>query len=99
LRFYLLIIREGLKVKQKLMKKSILLVACVTLLTVGAISVSCSKDDEWKGCKCTYTENGNQYTDTASAEELKEEDISSCAEREEWLDDEPSLSNIKCSNL
>jgi hypothetical protein len=100
LRYYLLIVHEGLKVKQKLMKKSILLVACVTLLTVGAISVSCSKDDDWKGCRCTFTyADGGQGTHTESAAELKEHGINSCAEYKEWTEEDSYLSNVRCSDL
>jgi hypothetical protein len=81
------------------MKKSILLVACVTLLTVGAISVSCSKDDEWKGCRCTYIYDGEPDSESISAAELKEENVNSCAEYENEFKDIPSFSNVKCSNL
>jgi hypothetical protein len=83
------------------MKKSILLVACVTLLTVGAISVSCSKDDDWKGCNCTYIWHGEEEQDKSSAEEIKEYtdgEVNSCAELEEWLRVEYP-EGVKCSNL
>ena len=70
------------------MKKSILLVVCLGFLAVGAISVSCSKDDEWKGCRCTY----EGETEEITAAEAKEEGYNSCAEIAEDYD-------VSCTNL
>jgi hypothetical protein len=81
------------------MKKSILLVACLILLTVGAISVSCSKDKEWKGCRCTYYEDGEKGTHTESASKLKEEGIESCAELQAEAEDSGSYTSVSCSDL
>jgi hypothetical protein len=70
------------------MKKSILLVACLSLLTIGAISVSCSKDDDWNGCRCTF----EGETEDISASEAKAEGYNSCAEIEEDF-------GVSCTNL
>jgi ABC-type glycerol-3-phosphate transport system substrate-binding protein len=70
------------------MKKSILLVGCLILLAVGVVSVSCSKDDDWKGCRCTL----DGETITITAEEAKAEGYNSCAEIAE--DYEASCTNL-----
>jgi hypothetical protein len=81
------------------MKKSILLVACLSLLTIGAISVSCSKDDEWKGCSCTIDYgDGDVETETATAATLKAEGINSCAEATAYLRNEEGY-NATCTDL
>ena len=70
------------------MKKVILLAGCLSLLVVGAISVSCKKDnDKWEGCKCNITieivwlsvsaTESDSWTNTAA--ELKERGINRCA--------------------
>jgi hypothetical protein len=87
------------------MKKSILLVVCLGFLAVGAISVSCSKDDEWKGCHCTASYQGVQvFAEDVTAEELKEDGITSCAEAaalaSEYVEEELGESvNVTCTNL
>lgn len=91
--------------KTNLMKKLILLVGCLSLLTIGAISVSCSKDDDWKGCHCTASYQGVQvFAEDVSAEDLKEEGISSCAEAEayasEYVEEEVGEGvDVTCTNL
>lgn len=82
------------------MKKAILLIGCLSLLTVGIISVSCSKDDEWKGCKCTYWYDGESESEaitTADLADLKAAtgiNIKSCAELEDfWYEYEELLEN------
>jgi hypothetical protein len=80
------------------MKKSILLVACLSLLVIGAISVSCSKDKETsKGCKCIYYYDGESETQNVSASRLKEEGFSSCAELMAALRQEGD--NVTCTSL
>jgi len=67
------------------MKKTFLLLGCLTLLTVGIITISCKKDKKdsasGKGCTCKgYDDDGDHYVDTWTAEDLKEEGLSSCGE-------------------
>jgi hypothetical protein len=81
------------------MKKIILLAGCFSLFAVAAIGISCSKDEEWKGCKCTYTYDGEKETDSATAEELKEEDITSCAELKRYLIEYNFYEKVSCSDL
>ncbi|MDR1347917.1 MAG: hypothetical protein LBJ63_05740 [Prevotellaceae bacterium] len=85
------------------MKKVILLIGCLSLLTAGIISVSCSKDDEWKGCKCTLTYAGETETETASAEELKAEGINSCSQAQKLMEtvfeDDEDFESVKCVDL
>jgi len=63
------------------MKKTILLVGCLTVLTIGIISISCKKDkdkNEAKGCICTskYGEDSEVY----SAEKMKELGYTKCSQ-------------------
>ena len=54
------------------MKKTILLIGCFCLLTMGIISISCS--GKWNGCGCTYVySDGSTNFERISAEEVKEE--------------------------
>ncbi|MDR0420000.1 MAG: hypothetical protein LBH30_00890 [Prevotellaceae bacterium] len=81
------------------MKKIILLIGCLSLLTVGIISVSCSKDDEWEGCKCTlYYEDGDTDTNDITAQDLEGSGIKSCAELEDFIIDEYD-EDVRCVNL
>ncbi|MDR1552885.1 MAG: hypothetical protein LBS69_05425 [Prevotellaceae bacterium] len=89
------------------MKKIILLIGCLSLLAVGIISVSCSKDDEWNGCKCTYKYEGETETETITLADLKEYEldsyIKSCSQMEDFFDEYDEyfgeIDNVKCVDL
>ncbi|MDR0754342.1 MAG: hypothetical protein LBF04_03025 [Prevotellaceae bacterium] len=89
------------------MKKAILLIGCLSLLTVGIISVSCSKDDEWKGCSCSYYYNGEKETETVTVADIKEAGlesyIKSCAELEDFAYEYEEFfgdfENLRCVDL
>ncbi|MDR2293436.1 MAG: hypothetical protein LBE11_08205 [Prevotellaceae bacterium] len=90
------------------MKKLILLIGCLSLLTVGIISVSCSKDDdEWKGCSCSYYYDGEKETETITVADIKEfgfeSYIKTCAELENFAYEHAEffgdIENLRCVNL
>ena len=79
------------------MKKVFLLAGCLSLLAVGIIGVSCSKDEEWKGCRCTFEFDGEKETETITAAEAKEEGWNSCAEAQKAFRE--ALDSATCSDL
>ena len=79
------------------MKKVILLVGCFSLLALGAISVSCKKDKDWKGCSCTFL---FLPLGEFPAEDLKAEGINNCSELQASLTDEnEGATGITCKDL
>ena len=86
------------------MKKVVLLAGCLSLLAVGIIGVSCSKDKkEWKGCACRIVEDdGNEILDQLSASEVRTEwAVDNCDRlatmiRREWGSDAKS---VNCTDL
>jgi hypothetical protein len=87
------------------MKRHILLAGCLSLLVIGIISVSCSKDDdkkEWKGCSCRVIwDDGDEERESLSPSEVKEQGADSCDRLVTILkrDADPHVSNIYCVDL
>ena len=78
------------------MKKRILVAACFSLLAIGMINIACSKEDEWKGCRCTT--KYQPHPDDISAEVLKREfGINSCSEAQAILRE--LYDDVSCVNL
>ena len=88
------------------MKKVFLLAGCLSLLIVGIVNVSCSKE-EWKGCTCTVTNAGNQNgTKSFSASQIRDVDpnVNTCNElqiglRSSLRDSGYSSANVSCKDL
>jgi len=67
------------------MKKVILLLGCLGLLTVGILGVSCKKDkddkkDGSKGCVCTERYEGESEKFEYTPEEMEEYDATNCSQ-------------------
>ncbi|MCL2040597.1 MAG: hypothetical protein FWG84_00975 [Bacteroidales bacterium] len=70
------------------MKKVILLLGCLGLLTVGILGVSCKKDDDkkdnFKGCSCTLRyADGDKSTEIITPADAQEFGITSCKKFQE----------------
>jgi hypothetical protein len=85
---------------KKFMKHfSFMACAAFMMISTATIISSCSKDEEWKGCTCSYTYNGERETETVSATELIEEGINNCAQAKLYLAEYDVATNISCSDL
>jgi len=83
------------------MKKLILLLGSLSILTIGFVSTSCSNDDdEWQGCMCRFTEqDGFSGTDRLTASEMRSYGFNSCAELQAYMLRDPWTVNVNCTNL
>ena len=83
------------------MKKTILLLGCLSLLTLGLVSVSCNKEEEWKGCRCTLSGSWGSETKSFAAQEVRAEGLNSCSALESDIrrNELSPGERISCSNL
>lgn len=78
------------------MKKRIFFAMLISAFAAGSFLVSCDDDDdEVSGCTCTAYYEGEEVTsETITAEEMKEEEYTSCSEIEDELnyyEEDPSI--------
>ena len=84
------------------MKKQFFLVGAIAIFGLSAFLVSCSKEDEWKGCTCTQIDDDG-YRDkfTVSASEAKQYGATNCNQVAglQMASGSDYLRSVNCINL